>query len=114
MTVTDVYLWDETVDPRDIVLRTTAPATTTTPAVGGTRPRLRQEQHPPPPGTGHLHVEVHLHGEGRVRSRAGLHVLLHGAGQFVPADKTARRAERRRIDDDEIVALLLDMPELLP
>lgn len=112
MTVTDVYLWDETVDPRDIVLRTTAAATTTAPVGGGTRPRLRHEQHPPPPGTGHLHIEVNLHGQGRVRSRTGLHILLHGTGEFVPADETARRAERR--SDDELLALLLDMPELFP
>lgn len=134
---TDLYLWDETVDPRDIVLRATAPATTATTSTGGLRAH-GYTQRRSIPGKGHLHVEVLLHGEpgpvptitGEGRAVSHVHTAAHtrGAGRArqttpITVHVTPHSVIRTRtlvtptahvtartVDPDEW--LLLDLPEL--
>lgn len=109
----DVYLFtNEGHAPGDVLLRPSA-ALTPPVATGGvvTLPRLRPERpKAPPPGAGHLRITLELTGEGRFRSAGTIRAAITGTGQLVPAEITAARIRREAED----LALLLDLPELLP
>lgn len=135
--MTDVYLWDETYDPQDVVLRTSAAVTTTTTTnpAGGLRAH-GFTQRKALTGSGHLHVEFVLHGDGAVPVLTGEPGPLRSAGNLTPAFAATHRLRStvgivhtscrvrsastlapvvhlehtRTVDPDEW--LLLDIPEL--
>lgn len=135
----DVFLWDET-NPTDVVLRTSAPATTPAsnplPAAGATTPRRPRRVKPPviPRQSAHIGWVVDIQAIGAARGAAGLAIDISGVtgvrGETttdfawrIEAPHTMRASaellllllpdvELRHITDPPDLWVALDLPEL--
>ncbi len=99
----DLFIWNEPTYSRyDIVLRESAPVTSTPTRGGGYySPRSKPKPHPPRRyayGWGNV---PHPEGTGTVHATGALDLTPDWRGQVWP------------VDDDEVVAILLGLPELL-
>ena len=97
--------------PSDVLLATSTLDTASPTPGGSSLPRLRRRDRLT--GQGHIHVTFTLSGDGRLVSRHELTAHLAGAGVLANPADTATRLARLATDDEEI-ALILNLMELLP